>query len=94
LFIWIDNIIIIIIIIKTSNPTLSEEDFGFSTRAVHVGQEPDPVTGAVIPSISLSTTFKQSAAGVNTVSFFFFFYLKKKKKNSIYTFIYNIYINK
>ncbi|KAG4105428.1 Cys/Met metabolism PLP-dependent enzyme-domain-containing protein [Neocallimastix lanati (nom. inval.)] len=52
--------------LNSTNPTLSEEDFGFSTRAVHVGQEPDPVTGAVIPSISLSTTFKQSAAGVNT----------------------------
>jgi len=51
---------------NSTNPILSEGNFGFSTRAVHVGQEPDPVTGAVIPSISLSTTFKQSAAGVNT----------------------------
>ncbi|KAI9184106.1 cystathionine gamma-lyase cys3 [Blastocladiella emersonii ATCC 22665] len=33
------------------------------TDAVHAGQEPDPVTGAVIPPISLSTTFKQRAAG-------------------------------
>lgn len=32
---------------------------GFGTRAIHVGSEPDPETGAVIPSISLSTTFKQ-----------------------------------
>ena len=31
----------------------------FATRA----QEPDPVTGAVIPPISLSTTFKQNAPG-------------------------------
>ncbi|KXS17228.1 cystathionine gamma-lyase [Gonapodya prolifera JEL478] len=34
---------------------------GFGTLAVHAGQTPDPVTGAVIPSISLSTTFLQRA---------------------------------
>ncbi|KAL1930769.1 hypothetical protein VTP01DRAFT_10931 [Rhizomucor pusillus] len=34
---------------------------GFSTRAVHSGQEPDPVTGAVIPPITLSATFKIDA---------------------------------
>ncbi|KAL0092222.1 Cys/Met metabolism PLP-dependent enzyme-domain-containing protein [Phycomyces blakesleeanus] len=39
---------------------------GFGTRAIHAGQEPDPVTQAVIPPISLSTTFKQSAAGVHS----------------------------
>jgi cystathionine gamma-synthase len=32
---------------------------GFETRAVHAGQDPDPVTGAVVPPISLSTTFAQ-----------------------------------
>ncbi|KAI8978569.1 Cys/Met metabolism PLP-dependent enzyme-domain-containing protein [Pilobolus umbonatus] len=37
---------------------------GFGTQAVHAGQHPDPVTGAVIPPLSLSTTYKQSAAGV------------------------------
>ncbi|KAI8826047.1 Cys/Met metabolism PLP-dependent enzyme-domain-containing protein [Fimicolochytrium jonesii] len=37
----------------------------FATLAVHAGQEPDPITGAVIPPISLSTTFAQSAAGVH-----------------------------
>ena len=31
---------------------------GFATRAIHVGSEPDPNTGAVIPAISLSTTYK------------------------------------
>jgi cystathionine gamma-synthase len=36
---------------------------GFETRAVHVGQDPDPVTGAVVPPITLATTFAQ--AGVN-----------------------------
>jgi len=45
---------------------MTERTFGFATRAIHVGQEPDPVTGAVIPALSLATTFKQSAAGVHT----------------------------
>ncbi|KAJ2914359.1 hypothetical protein MD484_g6061, partial [Candolleomyces efflorescens] len=36
---------------------------GFSTLSVHVGSDPDPSTGAVIPSISLSTTYAQSAPG-------------------------------
>ncbi|KAG0271709.1 hypothetical protein BGZ95_000446, partial [Linnemannia exigua] len=35
----------------------------FGTRAIHAGQHPDPVTGAVIPPLSLSTTFKQHSAG-------------------------------
>jgi cystathionine gamma-lyase len=33
----------------------------FASLAVHAGQDADELTGAVIPSISLSTTFKQSA---------------------------------
>jgi len=37
---------------------------GFETRAVHVGQEPDPVSGAVVPPIGLSTTFVQTGVGV------------------------------
>ncbi|KAI9139939.1 Cys/Met metabolism PLP-dependent enzyme-domain-containing protein [Paraphysoderma sedebokerense] len=39
---------------------------GIGTAAVHAGQHPDPVTGAVIPALSLSTTFKQKAAGEHT----------------------------
>ncbi|KAG2213054.1 Cys/Met metabolism PLP-dependent enzyme-domain-containing protein [Mucor mucedo] len=39
---------------------------GFGTRAIHSAQRPDPTTGAVIPALSLSTTYKQSAAGVHT----------------------------
>ncbi len=38
---------------------------GFETRAVHAGQPPDPVTGAVIPPLSLATTFAQSAVGTH-----------------------------
>jgi cystathionine gamma-lyase len=40
-------------------------ELGFSTRAIHVGSEADPTTGAVIPSISLSTTYKQDEVGVH-----------------------------
>ncbi|KAJ3091182.1 hypothetical protein HK102_001419 [Quaeritorhiza haematococci] len=36
---------------------------GFGTVAVHAGQDPDPATGAVIPPISLSTTFQQDGVG-------------------------------
>lgn len=38
--------------------------YGFATRAIHVGQEPEPVTGAVIPPLHLSTTFAQEQVGV------------------------------
>ena len=37
--------------------------YGFDTRAVHAGQPPDPVTGAVVTPISLSTTFAQDGVG-------------------------------
>jgi cystathionine gamma-synthase len=36
---------------------------GFETRAIHAGQDPDPVTGAVVPPISLATTFAQEGVG-------------------------------
>ncbi len=36
---------------------------GFGTRAVHGAGPPDPRTGAVVPPISLATTFAQEAAG-------------------------------
>jgi cystathionine gamma-synthase len=39
--------------------------WGFDTRAVHTGQEPDPVSGAVVPPISLSTTFAQDGVGAH-----------------------------
>ena len=38
-------------------------DKGFGTRAVHGGGAPDARTGAVVPSISLATTFAQDAVG-------------------------------
>jgi cystathionine gamma-lyase len=36
---------------------------GFSTRAIHAGQEPDPATGAVITPIYATTTYHQEAPG-------------------------------
>lgn len=41
----------------------------FATQAIHVGQEPEQWTSrAVVPPISLSTTFKQGAPGQHSVS--------------------------
>jgi len=36
---------------------------GFETRAIHAGQVPEPVAGAVVSPISLATTFAQDAVG-------------------------------
>lgn len=38
---------------------------GFATRAVHAGQEPDPVTGAVMTPVYYTSTYAQSAPGVH-----------------------------
>jgi cystathionine beta-lyase/cystathionine gamma-synthase len=38
---------------------------GFATRAIHVGQEPDPTTGAVIVPIYQTSTYAQSEVGVH-----------------------------
>lgn len=43
---------------------MAESDHhGFSTRAIHAGQPPDPSTGATVVPISVSSTFTQSAPG-------------------------------
>jgi cystathionine gamma-synthase len=36
---------------------------GFSTRAIHAGQDPDPTTGAVVPPIHATSTFAQDGVG-------------------------------
>ncbi|KAG6815744.1 hypothetical protein H0H87_011711 [Tephrocybe sp. NHM501043] len=41
------------------------KELGFGTRAIHVGSAANKETGAVIPPISLSTTYKQDAIGVH-----------------------------
>ncbi len=37
--------------------------YGFSTRSIHAGQEPDPTTGAVITPIYATSTFAQESPG-------------------------------
>ena len=39
------------------------EHLGFSSRAIHAGQEPDPTTGAVVPPIHQVSTYKQDGVG-------------------------------
>ena len=41
----------------------NHEDWGFSTRALHVGQGPDPETGAVVQPIHMATTYAQQGVG-------------------------------
>jgi cystathionine gamma-synthase len=38
---------------------------GFETRAIHVGQEPDPATGALTTPIYQTSTYAQDAVGVH-----------------------------
>ncbi|HEY6874882.1 MAG TPA: cystathionine gamma-synthase [Candidatus Dormibacteraeota bacterium] len=48
---------------KSNTGREKQEDWGFSTRAVHVGQGPDPATGAVVQPIHLATTYAQDGVG-------------------------------
>ncbi len=41
----------------------TERPQGFSTRAIHAGQEPDPATGAVVVPVHLTSTYKQDGVG-------------------------------
>jgi len=41
----------------------SNKQQGFGTRAIHAGQEPDPVTGAVMTPIYYTSTYAQTAPG-------------------------------
>src|SRR5258708_14469584 len=45
---------------KNQNPNR-----GFATRAIHVGQEPDPSTGAVTVPIYATSTYVQEEIGKN-----------------------------
>jgi cystathionine gamma-synthase len=40
-------------------------EYGFATRAIHAGQEPDSATGAVIVPIYQTSTFAQEGVGVH-----------------------------
>jgi cystathionine gamma-synthase len=39
------------------------QEHGFETLAIHAGQDPDPVTGAVVPPIYQASTYKQDGVG-------------------------------
>ena len=43
----------------------SQSGWAFETLAIHAGQPPDAATGAVVPPISLATTFAQREVGVH-----------------------------
>jgi len=44
---------------------MKNEKQGFGTRAIHAGQSPDPVTGAVMTPIYYTSTYAQTAPGVH-----------------------------
>src|SRR2546429_9736216 len=44
---------------------MKNDNHGFATRAIHVGQEPDPSTGAVTVPIFATSTYVQEAIGKN-----------------------------
>jgi len=41
----------------------ADDKLGFGTRAIHAGQSPDPVTGAVMTPIYYTSTYAQTAPG-------------------------------
>jgi len=40
-----------------------QPNLGFSTRAIHAGQEPDPTTGAIMTPVYLTSTYVQESPG-------------------------------
>lgn len=44
---------------------MAKQKCGFATKAIHVGQEPDPLTGAVSAPIYPTSTYVQQEIGKN-----------------------------
>lgn len=44
---------------------MTDKQLHFATRAIHGGQHPDPLTGAVMPPIYATSTYVQSSPGVH-----------------------------
>jgi cystathionine gamma-synthase len=42
---------------------MTDSPYGFETRAIHTGQDPDPATGSVVPPIHATSTYKQDGVG-------------------------------
>src|SRR5215510_655187 len=49
----------------TRKPKQTTDRQGFSTRAIHAGQSPDPSTGAIMQPIYATSTYVQSSPGVH-----------------------------
>src|SRR5579871_3258262 len=49
----------------TQLPNMKTPKLGFSTRSVHTGQKPDPLTGAVSVPIYATSTYAQEEIGKN-----------------------------
>ncbi len=47
-------------------PNHDYREFGFGTRAIHAGQEPDPTTGAIMTPIYQTSTYVQTSPGQHT----------------------------
>ncbi len=47
----------------TDHETERQEAWGFATKAIHAGQDPEPVTGAVTVPVFQTSTFAQEAVG-------------------------------
>jgi len=45
---------------------MDQKQQGFATRAIHAGQKPDAITGAVCVPLSLASTFAQKSPGEHT----------------------------
>lgn len=41
------------------------KELGFSTRAIHAGQQPDPTTGAIMTPVYMTSTYVQSSPGIH-----------------------------
>ena len=50
---------------KDCSQSASFSTMGFSTMALHVGQEPEATTGAIIPPIFATSTYVQRSPGVH-----------------------------
>lgn len=44
---------------------MMKKELGFETRAIHAGQKPDEITGAIMTPLYLSSTFVQASPGVH-----------------------------
>jgi cystathionine gamma-lyase len=49
----------------TTKPKQTTDRQGFSTRAIHAGQSPDPSTGAIMQPIYATSTYVQTSPGVH-----------------------------